>query len=144
VISGEFQILIMVVLKVRIRGPVKLQFPDFPDQFAGPLRKVRETKKNGEQVSYEKGPGGDPAMLEVRRTLTVFVVLFLALLLNLDSTPPTVAFHSLKSALLKDFHHHLHCQPPEWSSHVLSDCSLALYPPESTLFSLINRHLLCS
>jgi uncharacterized membrane protein len=32
-------------------------------------------------------------------------------------------------------------QPPECFSHILSDCSLALYPPESTLSSLAHRCL---
>jgi hypothetical protein len=36
----------------------------------------------------------------------------------------------------------LYRQPPERSSHILSDCSLALYPPEFTPSSLANgRHL---
>jgi hypothetical protein len=44
----------------------------------------------------------------------------------------SLSHHRLESTSPEDFHHHLHRQSLECSSHILSDCSLTLYPPEST------------
>jgi hypothetical protein len=47
-------------------------------------------------------------------------------------------------SIAEEFLHHLCRQPPERSSHILSNCSLALYSPRSTPWSLANRCLLPS
>jgi hypothetical protein len=46
----------------------------------------------------------------------------------------------LESASSEDFHHHLHPQPPECSSHILSYCSFALYPLKLLASSLVKHH----
>jgi hypothetical protein len=51
----------------------------------------------------------------------------------LKSMQSSLAHRRLKSISPKDFHHHLCRQPPEHCSHIVSDCSLALFPPESSL-----------
>jgi len=42
--------------------------------------------------------------------------------------------------IAKNFHHHLCRQPPERSSHILSDCSLTLYPPKY-YFNWLPAHM---
>jgi hypothetical protein len=61
-----------------------------------------------------------------------------------------VAHHRLDLVSPKDFHHCFRCfdlpstRPLKYSSHILSDFSLALYPPEFTSLSLANGRLLPS
>ena len=43
-------------------------------------------------------------------------------------------------SIAEEFLHHLRHQPPERSSHILSDCSLALYPPKLLASSLVEHH----
>jgi hypothetical protein len=73
---------------------------------------------------------------------SVTVVSLCILLNTLEFPPKSSPLHTL--CITREFHHHLRRQLQECSSHILSDCSLALCPPKSTLWSLTNRCLLPS